>query len=132
MRKDFSADAIGLKRDLLASKEIEAPRVDLLTGEEFAKRELQEDWYRRADESVKKLDEVTSRPTVLMAIQGMWVGDESQVEELPFSRCSDEVDALKAFGFRDPRMLIELVERNMVDDISAHIRKYLGSRQEPP
>lgn len=82
MRKDFSADAISLKERLFASKKaFEESSVDLLTGQEFVERELQWDWYRRCDELVKKLDEVTSGPMVLEDHQRMWVGHESHVEE---------------------------------------------------
>lgn len=82
MRKDFSADAISLKEGLFASKKaFEASSIDLLTGQEFAERELQRDWYRRSDGLVKKLDEVTSGPMVLEGHQRMWVGHESHVEE---------------------------------------------------
>ena len=67
-----------------------------------------------------------------MAIQGMSVGGEQELRDLPFSQCADEVDSLKMFTFHDPRMLINLVERRMVTDIGRYIADYTGSRLEPP
>lgn len=77
------------------------------------------------------MKEITSRPTVSGAIQGMWVGNESQLEELLFSRCSDEADALKAFILRNPIVLIDILERKMLGEIMNYMMKYVKSHQEP-
>jgi hypothetical protein len=64
----------------------------------------------------------------------MWVcGEEaSSPRVLPFDHCRDEHDSLAVFLYRDPRMLIELVDRRMVMDISEYFDKYTRSRLEPP
>ena len=132
-RRDVTRDAVGLKSSMShAKKDIETPKIDFMSGEERERTELHGDFYRRSDERIKKLDEITSLPTVLMAIQGMWVGEKDQLRDLPFSQCADEVDSLKMFTFHDPRMLIDLVERRMVTDIGRYIAGYTGSRLEPP
>jgi hypothetical protein len=41
-------------------------------------------------------------------------------------------DSLATFEYRDPRMLIELVDRRMVQDISKYLDCYTRSRPEPP
>ena len=51
---------------------------------------------------------------------------------LPFDHCTDEHDSLALFRYRDPRMLLELVDRRMVEDISEYLSRYTGSRLEPP
>jgi hypothetical protein len=67
-----------------------------------------------------------------MAIQGMWVGNDSDLMQLPFNHCTDGEDSLAVFHHRDPRVLIELVQRRMVEDISEYLMRYTGSRLEPP
>jgi hypothetical protein len=49
-----------------------------------------------------------------------------------FQSCRDELDSLAVFTYRDPRVLLELVRRRFVTDISCYFRKYSGSRMEPP
>jgi hypothetical protein len=49
----------------------------------------------------------------------MWVHDEpGSIFILPFDHCMDEHDSLAVFRYRDPRMLSELINRRMVEDIS--------------
>jgi len=82
---------------------------------------------------------------VLLGIQGMW--DEKSEEAVhgisgslrgvpielsTFQSCRDELDSLAVFTYRDPRVLLELVRRRFVTDISCYFRKYSGSRMEPP
>jgi hypothetical protein len=62
----------------------------------------------------------------------MWVGDPNSISALPFKDCYDEHDRLGVFVYRNPRMLVELVERRMVEDVSRYLLSYAGSRQEPP
>ena len=83
---------------------------------------------------MKKADEIVSKPTVTLAIQGMWVtdSDSKSIGTLPFDHCSDEHDSLAIFQYRDPRMLLELTDRRMVEDISEYLSRYTGSRLEPP
>ena len=40
--------------------------------------------------------------------------------------------ASRIFQYRDPRMLLELIDRRMVEDISEYLSRYTGSRLEPP
>ena len=58
--------------------------------------------------------------------------ESSSASVLPFDHCSDEHDSLAVFQYRDPRMLLELVDRRMVVDISEYFVRYTGSRMEPP
>jgi hypothetical protein len=82
---------------------------------------------------MKKVDEIVTKPTITMAIQGMWVsGEPDSVYALPFDHCVDEHDSLAIFRYRDPRMLIELVDRRMVEGISKYLDSYTKSRLEPP
>ena len=50
-----------------------------------------------------------------LAVQGMRVSSEklSPAGTFPFDHCSDEHDSLAVFQYRDPRMLLELVDRRM-------------------
>ena len=71
-------------------------------------------------------------PHVLLAIQGLWVGDPRTLSTLPFKDCHDEFDRLGVFVYRNPWMLAELVERSMVVEVSPYIMSYASSRLEPP
>jgi hypothetical protein len=125
---------VRLKNSIHASKiAIEQPSVDLVSGEESERRELHRDYYRRADSRMKKVDDIVTKPAVTLAIQGMWVSDDpGSITALPFDHCVDEHDSLALFQYRDPRMLLELVDRRMVQDISKYLDGYTKSRLEPP
>jgi hypothetical protein len=112
---------------------MEQPSIDLVSGQEHDRKELYRDYYRRADGRMKKIDEVATQPTITIAVQGMWVGGEQDsISALPFDHCTDEHDGLALFQYRDPRMLLELVDRRMVEDISEYLDGYTKSRVEPP
>jgi len=134
VRSDYRAALIRLKNSIHAAKlAIEQPSVDLVSGQESERRELHRDYYRRADSRMKKVDDIVTKPTVTLAIQGMWVSDDpGSINTLPFDHCVDEHDSLAIFLYRDPRMLIELVDRRMVEDISKYLDGYTRSRLEPP
>jgi hypothetical protein len=135
VRSNYSSALIRLKNSIHRTKiAIEQPSVDLISGQERDRRELHRDYYRRAEARMKKIDEIATKPTITMAIQGMWVGsqDPRQTIALPFEHCADEHDSLALFLYRDPRMLLELVDRRMVEDISWYLDSYTGSRVEPP
>jgi len=102
-------------------------------------RELTTQWYKFATPRIKKIEQTLPKATVIFSINGMWVANEgtstniaNQIQELPFSLCSDEIDRLRAFWYSDPRILTMLVERKMVNDISPSIHRYDRSREEPP
>ncbi len=134
LRSDYGADLIRLKNSIHRAKvAIEQPSLDLISGEEQDRKQLYRDYYRRADSRMKKVDEIVTKPTITMAIQGMWVSDEpDSVYTLPFDHCNDEHDSLALFRYRDPRMLLELVDRRMVVNISEYLDRYTKSRLEPP
>jgi hypothetical protein len=134
VRSDYGADLVRLKNSMHRAKTaIEQPSLDVISGEEQDRRQLYRDYYRRADSRMKKVDEIVTQPTITMAIQGMWVsGEPDSVYALPFDHCSDEHDSLAIFRYRDPRMLLELVDRRMVEDISKYLDGYTKSRLEPP
>ena len=113
---------------------IEQPTIDLVSGEERDRRELHRDYYRQADARMKKVDDIASKPTVTLAIQGMWVGDKrlEVIATLPFDHCSDEHDSLAVFQYRDPRMLLELIDRRMVEDISEYLAATPGRGSSRP
>jgi hypothetical protein len=82
---------------------------------------------------------------VLLGIQGMWVEKSEEaihgisgslrgapIELSTFQSCRDELDSLAVFTYRDPRVLLELVRRRFVTDISWYFRKYSGSMMESP
>ena len=126
---------VGLKNSLRRAKaEIERPALDLVSGEERAKRELNRDFYNRADSRMKRVDDLATKPLVTLAIQGMWVSSKegSSADALQFDQCSDEHDSLAVFQYRDPRMLRELVDRRMVTEIGEYLERYTKSRLEPP
>ncbi len=64
----------------------------------------------------------------------MWVADKqsSSASVLPFDHCSDDHDSLAVFQHRDPMMLLELVDRRMVTNISGYFDRYTKSTMEPP
>jgi hypothetical protein len=73
----YGADLVRLKNSMHRAKTaIEQPSLDLVSGEEQDRRQLYRDYYRRADSRMKKVDEIVTKPTITMAIQGMWVSDE--------------------------------------------------------
>jgi hypothetical protein len=134
VRSDHRAALVRLKNSIHVAKlSIEQPSVDLVSGQESERRELHRDYYRRADSRMKKVDDIVTKPTVTLAIQGMWVHEEpGSINALPFDHCVDEHDSLAIFQYRDPRMLLELVDRRMVQDISKYLDDYTKSRLEPP
>lgn len=112
---------------------------DERTRQKIPRREISTQWYKFAAQRIKKIEQILSKPTIIFAINGMWVGNENsptsiahQLQELPFSLCSDDTDRLKAYLYRDPRILRMLVDRRMVTDISPSIYRYGHSREEPP
>jgi len=135
VQRSLARDLTRLKNSLRAAKkEIEQPKVDLITGEESERRELGGDFYARAEARMKKIDDIVTKPTIALAIQGMWVCDQKSrgLKDLPFDHCSDEHDSLAVFEYRDPRMLLELVDRRMVFDLSRYLQGFTRSRLEPP
>lgn len=116
-----------------------ASEYDERSRQKIARKEINAQWYKLAAPRIRKIEQMLSKPTVVFAINGMWVADEKdaskgvhQLQELPFSSCSDEIDRLRPFLYRDPRILRMLVERRMVTDISPSIYRYSHSREEPP
>lgn len=112
---------------------------DERTRQKIPRKEMNTQWYKLAQSRIKKIEQMLSKPTIVFAINGMWVADANraanslhQLQELPFSLCSDETDRLRGFTYGDPRILSMLVERKMVTDISPSIYKYSRSREEPP
>jgi len=112
---------------------------DERTRQKIPRREISTQWYKFAALRIKKIEQILSKPTIIFAINGMWVGNENsptsiahQIQELPFSFCSDDTDRLRAYLYRDPRVLSVLVDRRMVTDISPSIYRYGHSREEPP
>jgi hypothetical protein len=135
IRSDYSSALVRLKNSMHRAKaSIEQPTIDMISGEERDRREMHRDYYRRSDARMKKVDEIATKPTTTLAIQGMWVCDKgaSSPNSLPFDHCSDEHDSLAVFQYRDPRMLLELVDRRMVADIAEYFDRYTKSRLEPP
>lgn len=116
-----------------------ASEYDESSRQKIPRKEIDTQWYKLAAARIKKIEQMLSKPTVVFAINGMWVADEKdaskgvhQLQELPLSLCSDETDRLRPFIYRDPRILRMLVERRMVTDISPSIYRYNRSRDEPP
>jgi len=143
-RKDYSSHFTFLKHRIAdAMNEIEKSRVSIFTGKELGdKRAKFRDFYTGASKRTKKIDESLSKPLVLIAIQGMWISEEDQesrrrahhLEEiLPFSHCHDEIDRLYVYEYyKEPRLLLELVDRRIVTNISKYFESYTGARREPP
>ncbi len=132
-RADYSRSLVALKNAMhYAQQEIKTPKRSIIDDSEYDRPELYRDWYKRSGERIKRIDSITHAPHVVLAIQGMWVGDPGHLSALPFGDCYDEHDRLGTFVYRDPRMLLELVERSMVNDISSYIASYARSRLEPP
>jgi len=142
---DYSRQLMMLKNELLSYKKFaETPEVNA-RGEPRRRKELDSEWYRTVELRCKKIDELMSSHQVLLGIQGMWVKKREEaihgisgplrnapIEFGTFQSCRDELDSLTIFTYRDSRVLLELVRRRFVTDISWYFRKYSGSRMEPP
>ena len=142
---DYSRQLMMLKNELLSYKRFaETPEVNG-KGEPRRRKELDSEWYRTVELRCKKIDELMSSHQVLLGIQGVWIEKSEEVlqrisgsprsapmEFSIFQSCRDELDSLAIFTYRDPRVLLELVRRRFVTDISWYFRKYSGSRMEPP
>ncbi|HEV2226234.1 MAG TPA: hypothetical protein VGR56_05445 [Nitrososphaerales archaeon] len=132
-RTNLTPTLVALKNSIQsAAAMIKTPKTSLISGIEHDRRELHRDWYGRSGERMKRIDTVVNMPHVLLAIQGMWVGDWRSLSALPFKDCYDEHDRLGVFVYRNPWMLVELVERRMVEDVSSYFMSYVSSRLEPP
>jgi hypothetical protein len=112
---------------------------DERTKQKIPSNEINTQWYKFAAQRIKRIEQILSKPTVILAVNGMWVANGNgftnsahQIRELPFSLCSDEIDRLQPFLYGDPRVLKMLIDRRMVTDISPSICKYSRSRDEPP
>jgi len=142
---DYSRQLMMLKNELLSYKKFaETPEVNG-QGEPRRRKELDSEWYRTVELRCKKIDELMSSHQVMLGIQGMWVEESEEaihgisgplrnapIEFSTFQSCRDELDSLAVFTYRDPRVLLELVRRRFVTDISWYLRKYSGSRMESP
>ena len=132
-RVNLSPTLVALKDAMhVTAEQIKTPKRSWIDDSESDRPELYRDWYRRSGERIKRIDAVANVPHVLFAIQGMWVGDPRQLSTLPFKDCYDELDRLGTFVYRNPWMLVELVERRMVEDVSPYIMSYSRSRLESP
>ncbi len=132
-RTNLTPTLVALKNSIqTAAAVIKTPNTSWITGNEYDRRELHRDWYGRSGERMKKIDAVVNTPHLLLAIQGMWVGDPRSLSALPFKDCYDEQDRLGVFVYRNPWMLVELVERRMVEEVSSYFMSYTSSRLEPP
>lgn len=132
-RVNLSPTLVALKNSIQSTAAmIKTPKTSWISGTEHDRKELHRDWYVRSGERMKKIDAIVNMPHVLLAIQGMWVGDPQQLSLLPFRDCYDEHDRLGVFVYSSPRMLGELEERRMVEDVSSYFMSYTGSRLEPP
>jgi len=132
-RANYTPTLVALKNAMLyAAEQIKTPKRSIIDDSEYDRAELHRDWYKRSGERIKRIDAIVNRPHVLLAIQGMWVGNPSLLSSLPFKDCHDEFDRLGVFVYRNPWMLAELVERRMVEDVSSYIMSYAHSRLEPP
>ena len=132
-RVNLSPTLVALKNSMhVAAEQIKTPKRSIIDDSEYDRPELYRDWYKRSGERIKRIDAIANVPHVLFAIQGMWVGDPRQLSTLPFKDCYDELDRLGTFVYRNPWMLVELVERRMVEDVSHYIMSYARSRLEPP
>ena len=132
-RVNYSPTLVALKNAMYyAAEQIKTPKTSLIDDSEYDRAELHRDWYKRSGERIKRIDAIVNRPHVLLAIQGMWVGNPGFLSSLPFKDCHDEFDRLGLFVYRNPWMLAELVERRMVEDVSSYIMSYASSRLEPP
>jgi len=134
VRSDYGTELVRLKNSMHRAKtSIEQPSLDLISGQQQDKKQLYRDYYRQTDARMKKVDDVVTQPTITLAIQGLWVsGEPDSMKALPFDHCSDEHDSLAVFRYRDPRMLVELVNRRMVVNITEYFDRFTKSRLEPP
>ncbi len=114
-----------LKRELLVRKRI-------VEGDVQHPLYKSSTWHVTTDERAKVLDELAMKQQVVLGIQGMWVGDRVALGDLPFNRIGDAIDRLDEFVYSDPRLLLELVNRRFVEDLSPWARLYGGARNEPP
>ena len=132
-RVNLSPTLVALKNSVhMAAEQIKTPKRSWIDDSESDRPELYRDWYKRSGERIKRIDAIANVPHVLLAIQGMWVGDPAQLTTLPFKDCHDELDRLGTFVYRNPWMLVELVERRMVEDVSQYFMSHARSRLEPP
>ena len=132
-RVNLSPTLVALKNSMhVAAEQIKTPKRSIIDDSEYDRPELYRDWYKRSGERIKRIDALANAPHVLLAIQGMWVSDPRLLSTLPFKDCHDELDRLGTFLYRNPWMLVELVERRMVEDVSPYIMSYSRSRLESP
>src|SRR3989441_8989138 len=132
-RVNYSPTLVALKNAMhLAAEQIKTPKRSLIDDSESDRTELRRAWSSGSADRIKRIDAIANVPHVLLAIQGLWVGDPRMLSQLPFKDCHDEFDRLGVFVYRNPWMLAELVERRMVEDVSSYIMSYASSRLEPP
>ncbi len=105
---DYHPQLVSLKAELSYYKKYADTPETKTDGEgrdyTVERKEKGTEWYRSIQEKVKKIDAVESRPTISMAIRGMWVGDVDALGGLSaFSNCSDELDRLAVVPAARPK-----------------------------
>ncbi|MDV3277445.1 MAG: hypothetical protein LYZ69_03135 [Nitrososphaerales archaeon] len=122
-RVNYSPALVALKNAMnFAAEQIKTPKTSLIDDSEYDRPELRRDWFKRSGERIKSIDSLVNTPHVLLAIQGMWVGDPRLLTTLPFKDYHDEFDRLGIFVYKNPWMLAELVERRMVTNVSEYFQ----------
>ncbi len=87
--------------------------------------------FSKMPDMMKNIDNMGAYRTVVMAIQGMVISDHSH-PFTAFSRFADSIDSLSVYYYRDPRMLLWLVDRMFIADIKSYFLNYLTRREVPP
>ena len=135
VRKEAARDLERMRQQMSHSKKkIESPGVTI-TGGLTRRRELHGGYYDVLDEGMKRAQEMQALPLVVVSVRGMWTGEERHIDDLPFSLCGDGFDTLVPSSFlpcskekKAQRRLEDMTSRNMVDDLSPHMRDYTGGR----
>ena len=91
-RVNLSPTLVALKNSMhMAAEQIKTPKRSWIDDSESDRPELYRDWYKRSGERIKRIDAIANVPHVLLAIQGMWVGDPAQLTTLPIKDSHDAV-----------------------------------------
>ena len=132
------SELLRVKRDLHDHMAYAESSREKLNGEKVERSELYREWYRTAKKKIDKIDKMRSSTASVLGIQGMWATSSStkNLSKLSslFSACTDDIDSLRLFEYKDARMLSALVNRSIViDELPEYFRNYSKvTREEPP
>ena len=135
VRSDYRAALVRLKNAIHASKvRLSSPQWTCSAGRRRNGGSSTADYDRLGRLRMKKVDDIVTKPTVTLAIQGMWVSDDPDSIDAPspFDHWIDEHTALPFFRIATRGCSSSSWTGGWCEDISKYLDGYTRSRSSRP